>query len=86
LEKMAHYLGKGAAMLVNGLAPELIVFTGEISRVWDLVGPIVVDVANQGSSTHATTRIVASDSASQPRVRGIIALVMQRHFGAPSIA
>jgi predicted NBD/HSP70 family sugar kinase len=83
---MAHYLGKGVAMLVNGLAPELIVITGDISRVWELVGPTVVEVANQRSSTHAATRIVASNSTSQPRVRGIIALVLQRHFGAPSIA
>jgi len=86
LNQMAHYLGKGAAMLINGLAPEIIVFVGEVTRVWDQVGPIVVEVANQRSSTHATTRIIASDPAGQPRVRGIFALVLQRHFGAPSIA
>jgi predicted NBD/HSP70 family sugar kinase len=86
LERMALYLGKGAAMLVNGLAPEIIVFIGEVTRVWDRVGPAVVEVARQRSSTHATTRIIASDPAAQPRVRGIIALVLQRHFGAPSIA
>ena len=86
LERMAHYLGKGAAMLVNGLAPESIVFIGEVTRVWDQIGPTVVEMANQRSSTHATTRITASDPSAHPRVRGIIALVLQRHFGAPSIA
>lgn len=86
LNRMAHYLGKGAAMLISGLAPEIIVFVGDISRVWERVGSTVVEVAQQRSSTHATTRIIASDPAAQPRVRGIIALVLQRHFGAPSIA
>lgn len=86
LEQMARYLGKGAAMLVNGLAPDVIVFVGEVTRVWDRIGPIIVEVANQRSSTHATTRIIASDPVTKPRIRGIIALVLQRHFGAPSIA
>ena len=86
LDQMAHYLGKGAAMLINGLAPEVIVFVGEVTRVWERVGRTVIEVANQRSSTHATTKIVASDPAAQPRIRGIIALVLQRHFGAPSIA
>jgi predicted NBD/HSP70 family sugar kinase len=86
LNQMAHYLGKGAAMLITGLAPEAIVFVGEVARAWERIGPTVAEVANQRSSTHATTRIVASDPAGQPRVRGIIALVLQRHFGAPSIA
>jgi predicted NBD/HSP70 family sugar kinase len=86
LDRMAHYLGKGAAMLINGLAPEVIVFIGEVTRVWDKVGALIMEVANQRSSTHATTRIIASDPDVQPRVRGIIALVLQRHFGAPSVA
>ena len=86
VNRMAHYLGKGAAMLINGLAPEVIVFVGDITRVWERVGATVVETAGQRSSTHATTRIIASDPAARPRVRGIIALVLQRHFGAPSIA
>jgi predicted NBD/HSP70 family sugar kinase len=86
LDRMAHYLGKGAAMLINGLAPEVIVFIGEVTRVWDKVGAVIMEVATQRSSTHATTRIIASDPDVQPRVRGIIALVLQRHFGAPSVA
>lgn len=86
LERMAHYLGRGAAMLINGLAPELIVFIGDVTRVWNRVGPVVIAVANQGSSTHASTRIAASDPGDQPRVRGIIALMLQRHFAAPSTA
>jgi len=32
------------------------------------------------------TRILPSDPAGQPRLVGTIALVLQRHFGAPAVA
>jgi predicted NBD/HSP70 family sugar kinase len=86
LDQMARYLGKGIAMLVTGLAPDVIVVVGEVTRAWDRVGTIINDVVKHRSSTHATTRIIASGPALQPRLRGIIALVLQKHFGAPSTA
>jgi hypothetical protein len=38
---MAHYLGKGIAMLVIGPAPEVVFVLGDIARACDKVGPIV---------------------------------------------
>ena len=32
------------------------------------------------------TRIVPTDPATQPRLRGALTLVVQQHFGAPSVA
>jgi predicted NBD/HSP70 family sugar kinase len=86
LNRMAHYLGKGISMLVAGLAPDVIVVVGDVARAWDKVGPIVTNVVKQSSSTHANTKIMASGLVPQPRLRGIIALVLQKHFGAPTIA
>ena len=86
LDRMAQYLGRGIAMLVTGLAPNIIVVVGEVTRAWDRLGPIIADVVKQRSFTHTTTRIIASGPAPQPRLRGIIALVLQKHFGAPPIA
>jgi predicted NBD/HSP70 family sugar kinase len=86
LEHMAHYLGKGIAMLVTGLAPDMIVVVGDIARAWDKVGPVVTSVVKECSSTHAAAKIIASGLTPQPRLRGIIALVLQKHFGAPTIA
>lgn len=86
LNRMAHYLGKGITMLIAGLAPDVIVVVGDVARAWDKVGPIITDVVKQRSSTHATTKIMASGLVPQPRLRGIIALVLQRHFGAPTTA
>ena len=86
IDRMAHYLGLGVAMLVTGLAPDSIVVVGEVTRAWDRVGTIVTETAKQHSFTQANTRIVASGPALLPRLRGIVALVLQKHFGAPAIA
>jgi predicted NBD/HSP70 family sugar kinase len=86
LNQMAHHLGAGIAMLVTGLAPDLLVVVGEVTRAWDIVGPIVADAVKHRSFTHAGTRILSTDPEAQPRLRGTIALVLQKHFGAPTIA
>jgi predicted NBD/HSP70 family sugar kinase len=80
LDAMAHYLGLGMAMLVNGLAPSVIVVVGEVTRAWKRVGPLVQGVVRECARTHAATRIVPADDATRPRLRGTIALVLQKHF------
>jgi predicted NBD/HSP70 family sugar kinase len=86
LQQMAHYLGAGIAMLVTGLAPDVIVVVGEVTGVWNQVGPIIKEMVERRSFTHATARIVPTDPSAQPRLRGAIALILQKHFGAPSVA
>ena len=86
LQQMAKYLGLGIAPLVSGLAPDMIVIVGEVTRAWDKVGPIIKDTVRQHSFTRAETQIVPSDPITQPRLRGTIALVLLKHFGAPAIA
>lgn len=80
IDQMACYLGSGIAMLVNGLAPSVITIVGEVTRAWDRVGPIVERVVCERAKTHAGTKIVPSDATSQPRLKGTIALVLQKHF------
>lgn len=86
LERMAHYLGMGLAMLITGLAPEVVVLVGEVTRAWDRVGPIIAGELKKRSPTLANTRLVPTDPDSEPRLRGTVALVLQKHFGAPSVA
>ncbi|HEY1789335.1 MAG TPA: ROK family protein [Verrucomicrobiae bacterium] len=86
LSRMAEYLGKGLAMLVTGLAPDMIIIVGDIAQVWGKAGPIVKDVIRQRATTHASVKITASGMASLPRLRGIVALVLQRYFGVPAVA
>ena len=86
IDQMAHHLGAGIAMLVTGLAPDLIVVVGEVTRVWERIGPMIHNIIRQRSFTHATTQVIASGPAPLPRLRGIIALVLQKRFGAPMTA
>ncbi|HTV41603.1 MAG TPA: ROK family protein [Candidatus Sulfotelmatobacter sp.] len=86
LERMAEYLGKGIAMLVAGLAPDVIVIVGDITQVWNQAGPIVTDIVRRRASTHPSVKITASGNASQPRLRGSVALVLQRYFAVPTVA
>jgi predicted NBD/HSP70 family sugar kinase len=86
IRKMADYLGRGIAVLVSGLAPDVIVVIGEITRAWDIVGSVIDEAVKRHSFTCANTKIVPADRTSQPRLRGTIALVLQKHFGAPSVA
>jgi len=86
VRKMAHYLGTGIALLVTGLAPDVIVVIGEVTRLWNQVGPIINQTVKARSFTHAATQIVPTDPATLPRLRGTIALVLQKHFWAPSVA
>jgi predicted NBD/HSP70 family sugar kinase len=86
LERMARYLGIGMAPLVTGLAPQVVLVIGEITAAWERVGPIVLDVVKRRTLSSNTTLIVPTDPATQPRLRGAVALVVQRHFGAPIVA
>lgn len=80
LDEMGHQLGRGMAMLVAGLAPAVIVVVGEVTRAWKRVGAIIQEIVQVEARTHSNTRIVPADHAAQPRLRGTIALVLQKHF------
>jgi predicted NBD/HSP70 family sugar kinase len=86
IERMARYLGMGLANLMTGLAPEVIVIIGEVTSIWDQVGPIVSDTIAARALPGAATRVIPTDPASQPRLRGAVTLVVQQHFGAPAVA
>lgn len=86
IERMAHYLGVGIAMLITCFAPSLIVVVGEVTRVWEKIGPIINGVVVEKSPSAKATRITPLDELAQPRLRGAIALVLQKHFVAPSVA
>jgi predicted NBD/HSP70 family sugar kinase len=86
LRLTADYLGRGIAVLITGLSPDVIVVVGEITRAWHQIGSVIDEAIKRHSYTPAETRVVPADPSSQPRLRGTIALVLQKHFGAPSVA
>ena len=86
LERMARYLGIGLAPIVTGLAPQVLVIVGSITAAWNRVGPILEDVVRSRSMSLIRTRLVPTDPATQPRLRGAVTLVVQRHFAVPNVA
>jgi predicted NBD/HSP70 family sugar kinase len=87
LEKMGESLGTGIAMLIAGLAPELIVVIGEVTRAWNNIEPSLKKVIDLHlPAAQNKTRIVPAEDIMQPRLRGSASLILQKHFGAPVFA
>ncbi len=85
LEQMAYQLGIGLAMLVTGLAPDILVVVGDVTRAWNQVNATITEAIRTHSFTHAKTRVLATNPEAHPRLRGAIALIAQKHFTAPQI-
>jgi predicted NBD/HSP70 family sugar kinase len=82
LEKMAHAIGRGMRMLVAGVAPEEIVLVGEFTRQWKRLGPIIEAEVAAGSLIGNAPRVrPAAAEPGMARLRGTVALVLQKHFG-----
>jgi predicted NBD/HSP70 family sugar kinase len=83
LEKMAHFLGRGMRMVVAGLAPERIIVVGELTRSWKRFAPVIEsEVRDQvlpGGSVPPV--LAASEDGGMARLRGTVALVLQKDFG-----
>ncbi len=82
IETMAHYLGRGMRMIVAGLAPERIVVVGDLTRSWHRFGPVIeAEVLEQVLPGGCPPRLVPAYEDGMARLRGTIALVLQKHFG-----
>jgi predicted NBD/HSP70 family sugar kinase len=83
LETMAHYLGRGMRMIVAGLAPERIVVVGDLTRSWHRFGPVIeAEVQAQVLPGGCAPRLVPAYEDGMARLRGTVALVLQKHFSA----
>jgi predicted NBD/HSP70 family sugar kinase len=83
LDRMAAQLGRGARMIVGGLAPEAIIFIGEFTAAWDRFRPIIDAEIQAQTLSAAPTLLLAGRDGATARVRGTMVLVLQKHFGAP---
>ena len=83
LEKMARAIGRGMRTIVAALAPEEIVLVGEVARQWQRLGPIIENELIDAISVGKPPRIrPASADPRMARLRGAVALVLQKHFGS----
>jgi len=83
LNTMAHYVGRGMRMVVAGLAPERIVVVGDLTRSWHLFGPVIEnEVRAQVLPGGSVPQVVPAYEGGMARLRGTVALVLQKDFGA----
>src|SRR5580704_7919543 len=80
LDQMAHALGRGIRMIVGGLAPEEVVVVGELTRQWHRFAPAIEAELASGSVVFNPPRVRPAEGT-QARLRGTVALVLQKHFG-----
>jgi predicted NBD/HSP70 family sugar kinase len=82
LESMAHYLGRGMRMIVAGLDPEQILVIGDLTRAWNRFGPVIqAEVQDQVLAGGTAPKLVPVHEDGMARLRGTVALVLQKHFG-----
>jgi predicted NBD/HSP70 family sugar kinase len=86
IDRMVHYLGRGMRMLIAGLAPDRIIISGEITRAWTRVVPILeAEVRAQSLPDGRTPPVMPADEDGAARLRGAVALVLQKDFGNPPL-
>lgn len=82
LDQMAHAVGRGMRMIVAGLAPEEIVVVGEFTRLWPRLGPIIQEEVKAAVLVGKPPRVRPASDPRMARLRGTVAMVLQKHFGA----
>src|SRR5262249_23738143 len=86
LDRMAQYLGRGMRMVVAGLAPERILVVGDLTRSWRRFGPIIEsEVQAQIFPGGVAPRVIPVHEDGMARLRGAVALVLQKHFREVSV-
>jgi predicted NBD/HSP70 family sugar kinase len=81
LDMMAHYLGRGMRMIVAGLAPERIVVVGDLTRSWQRFGSLIeAEIQAQVLPGGVIPKLVPAFEDGMARLRGTVALVLQKHF------
>jgi hypothetical protein len=63
------------------LSPEVIFIAGDITVVWELVGPVIEAEMRGLLLAGSAPRLTPSEEGGLARLRGASALVLQRHSG-----
>ncbi|MBW4043747.1 MAG: ROK family protein [Acidobacteria bacterium] len=79
LRKMAVHLGQGLRTLVAAYSPELIMISGEITSQWHRFGSIIESAVLENTLAGPAPKLIPSRDGSLSRLRGGVALVLQRH-------
>jgi predicted NBD/HSP70 family sugar kinase len=83
ISETVHYLGNGISNLIVGLSPQVVVVSGRITAVWDIVAGEMSRVAERSVLAGLPrTELMPSSLGDSPTLIGAIGLVLSRKFGA----
>ncbi len=88
LQEKAAYLGRGIMPVIYSLNPDIIVLGGPITRVWNMVYPVMMRELSQRVPRYYLDHLtlIPTTLENRPSLVGAIALVLARSFAVPSIA
>lgn len=79
LETQADAIGRGLRMVTAAFNPEIILFAGDITLRWEMMGRIIEQQVKKDTLTGVPPKIVALNDGESARLLGAAALVLQRH-------
>jgi predicted NBD/HSP70 family sugar kinase len=85
VRETARYLGIGITGLINGLDPEVVVIGGEITKVWGLIEPIIVEETRRNLLAPRSHRAAIRPSAFEvrPSLKGALTLIQNSLLSVP---
>lgn len=81
LERQSQAIGRGLRMINAALSPEVILFAGDITTVWDLSHAIIERECRAGLMTGSAPKLLSIGDGELALLRGAAAVVLQRHSG-----
>jgi len=85
VRETARYLGIGITGLVNGLDPEIVVIGGEITKVWGVIEPIIVEETKRNLLAPRSHSVAIRPSAFEvrPSLKGALTLIQNSLLSVP---
>jgi predicted NBD/HSP70 family sugar kinase len=81
MEEQARAIGRGLRIVTAAFNPEIILFAGDITLRWELMGRIIEQELRKVILAGDPPKIVALNDGESARLLGAAALVLQRHTG-----
>jgi len=81
LERQAIAIGEGLHILNAVLAPDVILFAGDITSMWEMSREVIARECRIGVMAGEGPRLSSIGDGEQARLRGAAAVVLQRHSG-----
>lgn len=81
LERQSEHIGRGLRMVIAALAPEAILFAGDITTFWHIARPVIERECQAGLLTGDPPRLLSIGDGELALLRGAAAVVLQRHSG-----